>query len=54
MSPKPVRFGLKRKAAPNASANADFSDEGEELMSQAVSFTDPEETLPPLTNSAMK
>ena len=52
LKPDPIR--LKRKATPSASANDDFSDEEDQLMSQAVSVADPDETLPPLTNSAMK
>ena len=52
MGPKPVRIGLKRKAS--VALNDDFSDEGDELMSQAVSVADNDETLPPLTNSTMK
>ena len=51
MSPKPVRIGLRKKPA---SASEDFSDEGDELLSQAVSVDDPDETLPPLTTSAVK
>ena len=54
MGPKPVRIGLKRKAAPSASANDDFSDEWDQWISQAVSVADPDETLPPLTKSAIK
>ena len=52
MGPKPVRIGLKRKAS--VALNDDFSDEGDELMSQAVSVADHDETLAPLTNSTMK
>ena len=44
MGPKPVRISMKRKAP---SANDDFSDEGDESMSQAVSFADPDKSLPP-------
>ena len=48
MGPKSVRIGLKRKApSATASANDDFSDEGDESMSQAVSFADPDKSLPP-------
>ena len=53
MGPKPVRIGLKRKASV-ALIDDDFSDEGDELMSQAVSVADHDETLAPLTNSTMK
>ena len=56
MGPKPVRIGLKRKASV-ALIDDDFSDEGDELLSQAVSVADhadPDETLAPLTNSTMK
>ena len=45
------QIGLKRK---DPSANDDFSDRGDERMSQAVSVTDQDEKLPPLANSAMK
>ena len=53
MGPKLVRIGLKRKASV-ALIDDDFSDEGDELMSQAVSVADNDETLAPLTNSTMK
>ena len=54
MGPKPVtvRTGLKRKAA--VALIDEFSDERDELMSQAVSDADNDETLPPLSKSAMK
>ena len=46
---KPVRIGLIKKSNKESD---DFSDEGDELMSQAVSVAD--ETLPPLSESAME
>ena len=52
MGPKPVRIGLKRKASV-ALIDDDFSDEGDELMSQAVSVADHDETWAPLTNSTI-
>lgn len=48
-----MRTGL-RKEPEKASGNDDFSDEGEELLSQAVSVADPHETVPYLTDSTMK
>ena len=47
MGPKPVQIGLKRKASV-ALIDDDFSDEGDELRSQAVSVADhadPDEIL---------
>ena len=50
MGPKrPVRIGLIKKSNKESD---DFSDEGDELMSQAVSVAD--ETMPPLSESAME
>ena len=46
---KPVRIGLIKKSNQE---NDDFSDEGDELMSQAMSVAD--ETMPPLSESAME
>ena len=46
---KPVRIGLIKKSNKESD---DFSDEGDELMSQAVSVAD--ETLPPLSKSALE
>ena len=46
---KPVRIGLIKKSNKESD---DFSDEGDELMSQAVSVAD--ETMPPLSESAME
>ena len=54
---KPVRIGLKKKQSREEREEADFSDEGDELMSQALSVADPkehDETVQPLTNSTMK
>ena len=55
---KPVRIGLRKKPASSANENPDFSDEGNELMSQAVSVADPQQnldvTVQPLTFSTMK
>ena len=52
---KPVRIGLIKKK--KSREEEDFSDEGDELMSQALSVADSkelDETQPPLTNSTMK
>ena len=55
---KPVRIGLiKKKQSREEREEADFSDEGDELMSQALSVADPkeqDETVQPLTNSTIK
>ena len=50
MGPKrPVRIGLIKKSNQE---NDDFSDEGDELMSQAMSVAN--ETMPPLSESTME
>ena len=53
-----MRIGLiKKKQSREEREEADFSDEGDELMSQALSVADPkehDETVQPLTNSTMK
>ena len=53
MGPKPVRIGLQKKPAA-APINEDFSDEGDEFISHAVSVADPVETLDLLSKSTMK
>ena len=54
MGPKPVRIGFKKKPVKPASRNDDFSDKGDELMSQTVLVGSPEEASAPLSASTMK